>query len=74
MKKVSEVRKELEELNQFDKMLCGIISGMDSNFETAQFMSTTFGVSKESLRKLESYIAIREMNLRHQLDECMVDM
>lgn len=74
MKKVSEVRKELEELNGFDKMLCRIISGMDSNFETAQFMSTTFGVSKENLRKLESYIAIREMNLGHQLDECMVDM
>lgn len=74
MKKVSEVRKELEELNQFDKMLCGIISGMDSNFETAKFMGTTFGVSKESLRKLESYIAVREMTLRHQLDECMVDM
>ena len=74
MKKVSEVRKELEELKQFDKMLCGILSGMDSNFETAQFMSKTFGVSKENLRKLESYISVREMNLRHQLDECMVDM
>lgn len=74
MKKVSEVRKELEELNQFDKMLCRIISGMDSNFETAKFMSTTFGISKENLRKLESYISVREMNLRHQLDECMVDM
>ena len=74
MKKVSEVRKELEELNQFDQMLCRILSGMNSNFETAQFMSKTFGISEEDLRKLESYISIREMNLRHQLDECMVDM
>lgn len=74
MKKVSEVRKELEELNQFDKMLWGILNSMNSNFETEKFMSTTFGVSKENLRKLESYISVREMNLRHQLDECMVDM
>lgn len=74
MPKVSEVIKELEELEKYEKSLWKIISKMSSDYTTRKLMNDTFDIDVSNVRELCSYLTHRHSTLKTSLYECEINL
>ena len=74
MRTVEEVMKELEEFKRHQKTVSDILEKIRSDSEVRTFFRDTFGMNENPLVTLNSFLSVKEMELRRKLDKCKVDV
>ena len=74
MPKVSEVIKELEALEKYEKSLWKIINKMSSDYTTRNLVRDTFDIDVPDIRELCSYLTHKHSTLKTQLYDCEINL
>lgn len=74
MPKVSEVIKELEALEKYEKSLWEIINKMNSDYTTRNLVRDTFDIDVPDIRELCSYLTHKHSTLKTQLYDCEINL
>ena len=74
MRKVGEVLREIEELENHSKVISDIVNKMSNDNDIRKYMMETFRVDTNTMSSIASKISIRAMKLKDGLKECQVDI